>query len=83
YDNNGNKIIGFNETVGQANDCTSVYAFRFGEKENLCFATNSYGIEVKDLGLVGVHYTYSVDFDLDLVLLNDRAVAKLEGIRLG
>lgn len=83
YDNNGNKIIGFNETVGLATECTSVYAFRFGEKENLCFATNPFGLEVKDLGLVGVHYTYSVDFDLDLVLLNDRAIAKLEGIKLG
>ncbi len=82
FDKAGNKILPFNETVGTNTDCTSVYAFRFGEKEDLSFATNV-GVEVKDLGLVGVHYTYAVDFDLDLVLLNDKAVARLEGIRLG
>ena len=44
-------------------------------------ATNI-GVEVKDLGLVGVHYVHSVEFDADLVLLNDLSVARLEGIRL-
>ncbi len=82
FDKSGNKILPFTETVGTSTDCTSVYAFRSGEKEDLSFATNV-GVEVKDLGLVGVHYTYSVDFDLDSVLLNDKAIARLEGIRLG
>lgn len=82
FDKNGSKILPFSEIQGVNNDTTSVYAFRFGEKEDLSFATNV-GVEVKDLGLVGVHYTYSVDFDLDLVLLNNRAAARLKGIRLG
>lgn len=80
-DKSGNKIIPHTETVGTSTDCTSVYGFRFGEKADLSFATNI-ALEVKDLGLVGVHYTYSVDFDLDLVLLNDKSVARLEGIRI-
>jgi len=79
YDKSGNLIIPHNEVCGNSNSCTSVYAGRFAEKSDLCFATNI-GVEVKDLGLVGVHYTHSVDFDLDLVLLNDKATARLEGV---
>ncbi len=81
YDKDGNKIIGHTETVGTSSDCTSIYAFRFGEGTDLSFATNI-GVEVKDLGLVGVHYTHSVDFDLDLTLLNDKSIARLEGLRI-
>ncbi|MEG8946609.1 major capsid protein [Rosettibacter firmus] len=81
YDKDGNLIIGFDETVGTSTDCTSIYAVRFGEGADLSIATNV-GVEVKDLGLVGVHYTHSVEFDADIVLLNDKSVAKLEGIRL-
>jgi hypothetical protein len=81
YDSTGALIIPQNETVGTSNDCTSVYAVRFGEAQDLSIATNI-GVEVKDLGLVGVHYVHSVDFDLDTVLLNNKAVARLEGIRL-
>lgn len=80
-DKAGNKIIGHEETCGDSTDCTSIYAARFGESADLSFATNV-GLEVKDLGLVGVHYTHSVDFDLDLTLLNDKAVARLQGLRV-
>lgn len=79
YDKTGALNIPNNETVGSNDDCTSVYAVRFGEASDLSIATNL-GVEVKDLGLVGVHYTHSVEFDADLVLLNDLAVARLEGI---
>lgn len=81
YDKNGSLVVPQNETVGTSSDCTSIYAVRFGEGSDLSIATNL-GVEVKDLGLVGVHYTHSVEFDADLVLLNDLSVARLEGIRL-
>lgn len=81
YDKTGALVIPQDETVGTSVDCTSVYAVRFGEASDLSVATNI-GVEVKDLGLVGVHYTHSVEFDADLVLLNDLSVARLEGIRL-
>lgn len=81
YDKDGNLIIPQNETVGTSTDCTSIYAVRFGEASDLSIATNI-GVEVKDLGLVGVHYIHSVEFDAVPVLLNDLAVARLEGIRL-
>lgn len=81
YDKTGALVIPQNETVGTSTDCTSIYAVRFGEGADLSIATNV-GVEVKDLGLVGVHYVHSVEFDADLVLLNDLSVARLEGIRL-
>lgn len=81
YDKTGALVIPQNETVGTSTDCTSIYAVRFSEGADLSIATNV-GVEVKDLGLVGVHYVHSVEFDADLVLLNDLSVARLEGIRL-
>ncbi|MEW6654446.1 MAG: major capsid protein [Bacteroidota bacterium] len=81
FDSAGNKIIKHDEVCGAANDTTSIYAFRFGEESDLSIAT-SVGVEVKDLGLVGVHYTHSVDFDLDLTLLRNRSVARLKGLRI-
>lgn len=81
YDKTGALVIPQNEVVGTGTNCTSIYAVRFGEGADLSIATNI-GVEVKDLGLVGVHYTHSVEFDADLVLLNDLSVARLEGIIL-
>lgn len=77
----GSRVIDGTETSGTVTNCYSVYALRFGEMSDLTIATNV-GVEVKDLGLVGVHYTHSVDLDLQLALVNSKAVAKLEGLKL-
>lgn len=79
YDKDGTRILPHTETCGAGTTCTSIYAIRFGERSNLSLSTNV-GVEVKDLGVVGVHYTHNVDFDCDLALLNDKAIARLEGI---
>ena len=79
YDKNGNRVICHTETVGNANACTSIYAVRFGERADLSIATNT-GIEVKDLGLIGTFYTHKVELDIAPVVLNDKAIARLEGI---
>ncbi|QQS35766.1 MAG: hypothetical protein IPM56_16215 [Ignavibacteriales bacterium] len=79
YNKSGGLILPHNEVCGNSVNCTSIYGYRFGEKSDLSFATNI-GAEVKDLGLVGVHYTHSVDLDLDLVLLNAKSASRLEGI---
>jgi hypothetical protein len=76
------QIIGTTETCGSSTDCTSIYAVRFGEKRDLTVATNV-GVQVLDLGLVGAFYQTFFEFDADPVLLNDKAVAQLQGIRLG
>ncbi len=81
YAADGSLVIPNNEICGTSTDCTSIYAVRFGEKADLTIATNI-GVEVKDLGLVGAHYIHSVEFDACPILLNDKSVARLEGIRL-
>jgi len=81
YDKDGNMILPQTETLGDANDCSSIFAVRFGEAVDLSIATNI-GVEVKDLGLVGSHYTHTVEFDAAPVLLNNKAVAQLSGIEI-
>jgi len=79
FDKTGALIIPNDETCGTGTTCTSIYAARFGEGDDLSLATNI-GIEVKDKGLVGVNYEHSVEFDTDLVLLNNKSVAQLKGV---
>ncbi len=78
---NSSLVIPITETLGSSTDCSSIYALRFGEKENLTFATNK-GLQVKNLGLVGVHYTTSVEMDVEQCLVDVKAAARLEGLRL-
>lgn len=81
YAKDGSLVIGHNETVGNSTDCTSIYAMRFGERSDLTIATNI-GVEVTDLGKVGSHYVHTVELDAAPSLLNDKALARLEGIRI-
>ncbi len=73
-------VIGNNETVGTSTDCTSIYLVRFGEQQDVTFATNV-GLDVQDLGLVGTKYVTLVEFDVDLVVLNPKSLVRIEGIR--
>lgn len=72
-------VIPHNETCGTGLTCTSVYAVRWTEKNDLTMATNV-GLQAINKGVVGPHLTTWVDCDLDLVLLNDKSVARLEGV---
>lgn len=72
-------VIPHTETCGASSTCTSVYAVRWSEKNDLTMATNV-GLQVLNKGVIGPHLTTWVDCDLDLVLLNDKSVARLEGI---
>jgi len=80
YDNAGNKVLPHDEVVGSSGAvCTSIYTARFGERTDVTLPTNV-GVEVVDLGLVGVHFVHAVEFDTTLVLANNKAAARLEGI---
>lgn len=74
-------VIPNNMTCGTSSDCTAVYAVKFGQGTNLTAATNV-GIDVIDKGIIGTQAVTMIDFDCDLGLFDDRAVAKLDGIRL-
>lgn len=79
FDKDGTSVIPHTETCGSGTTCTSIYAVRFGERSKLSIATNI-GVEVVDKELVDVHYEHHVEFDVALSLLDDKAVARLEGI---
>jgi hypothetical protein len=74
-------IIGLNETVGTSNDCTSILGLRFGEEEDLSLATST-GVDAKNFGMVENFMKARFEIDLDVVLLDDTAIGKIEGIRL-
>jgi len=74
-------VIPSTEVEGTSSDCTSLYLLRFGEMQDITFATNV-GLDVKDLGLVGTEYITMVEFDVDMAILNDKAFKRLAGIRL-
>lgn len=78
---NSGLIIPDNLTVGENDDCTSLYYVKFGEASDVTFATNV-GLDVKDLGVVGMNYITAVEIDIDLVVLNANAVKRLDGFRL-
>ncbi len=79
------KTIPHNETFGTTttppSDNTRIYVVRFGSERDVTLATNV-GVDVKDEGLVGNFYQYQVDMDLDLAVLDPRAVSIVRGIKI-
>ena len=79
YNSAGTAIIQANELFGEYNTATTIYAMKFGEKEDLTIATNV-GLTVDNIGLVNNMYVDVFELDADIGLLNNRAVAALKGI---
>jgi len=75
------QIITNAETVGENDDCTSIYFVRYGEQEGVTIAGNS-GIQVYDQGVVGTKYVTMLELDMDQVILDLYALRRLSGIRL-
>jgi len=77
----GAKVIAGDETHGTiSGTCHSIYAVAFGEKSDFSVATNV-GLEIVDKGLVGVQWVHQAEFDLAFALFDDKAIAKLEGLK--
>ncbi|TAK59426.1 MAG: hypothetical protein EPO24_07765 [Bacteroidetes bacterium] len=76
------EVILRNEVVGASEDCTSIYAPKFGEKQFVTFATNV-GVQVQDLAQVGSQLVTMVDFDIDMVILSANSAWRLNGVRFG
>lgn len=81
YTSAGSLILTNAETCGTSANTGSVFAVRWGEKQDFTIASNK-GVNVADQGLVGVHYTHLVELDAVPVLANTKAVAQLKGIIL-
>ena len=81
--NNSGLVIDNAEVEGASGAvCTSLYLARFGEQEDVAFATNR-GLDVKDLGILGTSYLTMCEMDVDLVVLNNTALRRISGIILG
>lgn len=78
--NRSGTVIGNAETVGTSTDATSLYLVHYGERRDLTIATNV-GLDVVDLGEVGVKLQALVEMDIDQVLLNNKAIKRIAGIR--
>lgn len=76
----GGEVMTNTETCGTSQDCTSIYVVKFGRRD--LAAVTSAGIDVIDKSVKGVHKVTMVDWDFNQVLLNDKALYKIEGIRL-
>lgn len=76
----GGYVIGNDETVGTSTDCTSVYLVNYGEEEDVTIASNV-GIDVIDLGHVEEKIKALVELDIDQVVLNERSLKRLSGVR--
>ncbi len=78
---NTTKVLAFNETVGASSDCSSIYAIRFGERADVTLLTNL-GLEVKSPGMTGQSYKNTIEFDGNVAVENDTALARIVGLRL-
>jgi hypothetical protein len=78
---NATQVITSAETKGESDDCTSIYAVKFGEKIDTTLATNV-GLAVDNYGLVGSQYVTNVEMDIDMAILSAYAAQRMEGIRL-
>ena len=74
-------VIPNDETEGTSADCTSIYLLKFGEEMDVSLATNI-GLDVRDLGGVGAQLETLIEIDVDLAILNSKAVKRISGIRL-
>jgi hypothetical protein len=72
----GNPILGFDE--GESDTC-SIYAVRFGVGEYVS-GIQSGGIEVEDLGLVGVFFQSLIEWICGMAVFHPRAAARLRYI---
>lgn len=79
--NRSAQIINNTETVGDSDDCTSMYFVRYGEEEYVTLAGNN-GVNVYDLGQVGTKYKTMIEMDIDQVVLDPYCLRRLSGIRL-
>jgi hypothetical protein len=76
-------VIPHTETVADParTACTSIYAGRYGEKKDLTIATNV-GVQVLGPTRGKTHINTVIDFDIDQVLLNVKALARLQGVKI-
>ncbi len=84
-DESGNEILDFDEdcsgdTSSTTAAGTSIYAVKFGVQEYVS-GLQCGGVDVIDEGLVGVHYTTSIEWLASFAIFNGKSVARLYGLK--
>ena len=76
-------ILQFNETVGTAANCSSIYCVNFAEEDGMSFMTTEGGFEVYDMRKVDNWVKAQYELIADSTLIRSNALAKLEGLKFG
>lgn len=76
------KIIDFDETVGTATNCASLYVASFEEEDGVSFATCDGGFTVYPVQKNGNFLECMFELITDSVLVRSSALSKLEGLKL-
>ncbi len=80
YNEAGNPIMQFNETLGTSTNCSSIYVVSAGEGFNYSIASNA-GFSAS-VNKVGVLHEIILEGDFAPTLFDDKAIARFNGIRL-
>lgn len=75
-------ILGFDQTQGTSNDCTSLYVSSFEEEDGVSFLTTEGGFTVYPIQKVANTYECMFELIADSMLIRGSALSKLEGIKL-
>lgn len=75
-------ILGFNETVGTATDCASLYVSSFEEEDGVSFATCDGGFTVYPVQKNGNFMECMFELIADSMLVRESALTKLTGLKL-
>lgn len=75
-------IIGFDETVGTATKCGSLYVASFEEEDGVSFATCNGGFTVYPVQKTGNWLECMFELICDSMLVRSSALSKLEGLKL-
>ncbi|MDR1756085.1 MAG: hypothetical protein LBR65_03870 [Culturomica sp.] len=75
-------VIGFNETVGTATTCGSLYVASFEEEDGLSFATCDGGFTVYPVQQTGNWLECMFELIADSMLVRSSALSKLEGLKM-
>ncbi|MEP0813307.1 MAG: phage major capsid protein [bacterium] len=80
-DETNEEILGNDETEGENDETSSIYAVKYGADEFVCGITNG-GIQVDDLGLIPSPPVYRtlIEFYCGLAVFHPQAAARLKGI---